>query len=363
MYGSGNFSVAYQHSFVYIRELAVQLRNAVGTLSKDAIQKVYGWQYLCSLHLWVDLISEHAHNETMKHLVYPLIQILFGVVGFTHGSRYLPYRFRCIRMLNKLSRAAGVFVNCTGSLLDVLEHQDLRKKPTDSKLKYIELENLLKLPKSTLSTKVFKDKALELTVDLLMENLATFSHSIAFPELVFPVLRRLKKYFKACKVPPFSKLVKSLVDVVESNVSFIESKRANVSFAPKDTKSIIQFSEKSESPLLTAFKARVAKSKGKKQIREMERKQEDALLREAEAEGTMTKKSKRRDEDEDEEMEEEEMDEMEEEEMDEMEEEEVQERPKQKKRKAEKPKSGKAKKQRQPMGQDEIDDLSLSDIE
>lgn len=40
---------AYTHAFVYIRQLAVHLRDALAQPKKDTLTKLYSWQFLQSL--------------------------------------------------------------------------------------------------------------------------------------------------------------------------------------------------------------------------------------------------------------------------------------------------------------------------
>lgn len=42
---------AYQHGFVYIRQLALHLRAAINAKTKDAVNNVYCWQYINCLRV------------------------------------------------------------------------------------------------------------------------------------------------------------------------------------------------------------------------------------------------------------------------------------------------------------------------
>nr|CAD2139393.1 unnamed protein product [Meloidogyne enterolobii] len=56
--------LAYQYAFVYIRQFAIHIRNAMIAKRKDLIQRVYNWQFLKGLLLWTSLICEGTQRFT-----------------------------------------------------------------------------------------------------------------------------------------------------------------------------------------------------------------------------------------------------------------------------------------------------------
>eukprot|EP00041_Stephanoeca_diplocostata_P019762 m.429891 g.429891 ORF g.429891 m.429891 type:complete len:143 (+) comp21389_c0_seq5:1602-2030(+) len=55
---------SYQHAFVYIRQLAIHLRNASLAKKKDTHLQVYNWQYLYAIRVWSKLLAEEVSPGT-----------------------------------------------------------------------------------------------------------------------------------------------------------------------------------------------------------------------------------------------------------------------------------------------------------
>ena len=121
---------AYQHAFVYIRQLAIHLRGAIVTKKKEAFAQVYNWQFLASLQLWARVIAEcqpaDAGAEGLRPLIYPLVQVTVAVVRLIPTARYFPLRFQCTSLLIDLAGKTNTFIPLASLILHPLESHEVR---------------------------------------------------------------------------------------------------------------------------------------------------------------------------------------------------------------------------------------------
>ena len=128
---------SYQHGFVYIRRLALYLKNSLANgpaqpdakagkknsnVSKSESKKIiFTWRYLNSLRVWAKLLCAYPDKKDgLGELVYPFIQIVMGLLELPESkSIYLPTRLFCIGLLNQVSRTCDVYIPVLHYLLEV----------------------------------------------------------------------------------------------------------------------------------------------------------------------------------------------------------------------------------------------------
>lgn len=112
-------NVSYQYVFLYIRQLAIHLRNAIVLHKKENIQAVYNWQFVNSLHLWAELLALTKSKSQMQSLIYPLVMLITNTIKLIPTAQYYPLRFQCVQILIKLSRDSGTYIPIAPFLLEV----------------------------------------------------------------------------------------------------------------------------------------------------------------------------------------------------------------------------------------------------
>ncbi|MBA0611757.1 hypothetical protein Godav_012415, partial [Gossypium davidsonii] len=235
---------AYQHAFVFIRQLAMLLRDALNMKTKEcsmshhssqeAYRKVYEWKFINCLELWTGAICTYSSEADFRPLAYPLTQIISGVARLVPTARYFPLRLRCVKMLNRISAATGTFIPVSMLLLDMLEMKELNRPPTGGVGKAVDLRTTLKASKPILKTRAFQEACVISVVEELAEHLAQWSYSVAFFELSFIPAVRLRSFCKCTKVERFRKEMRHLIRKIEANDEFTNERRASVTFLPND---------------------------------------------------------------------------------------------------------------------------------
>ncbi|RCV42319.1 hypothetical protein SETIT_9G206700v2 [Setaria italica] len=268
---------AYQHAFVFIRQLAVILRGALTEKGPKSVkdkrqkesskstkkqmeksyQKVYEWQYIFCLELWTSVVCGCSSEEEFRPLAYPLTQIIYGVACLVPSARYFPVRLRCVKMLNCIAEATGTFIPVSSLLLDMLEMKELRGRPDGGVGKAVNLLSVKQVDKKTVKTRAFQEACIYSVVDELAKHLAQWSYSIAFFEMSFIPLVRLRSFCKTIKADRFRKEMKDLIHQIEANVEFMKSKRAGVAFSPNDpvVESFLQTEKEERSSPLSKYVA------------------------------------------------------------------------------------------------------------
>ncbi|KAJ8726485.1 hypothetical protein PYW07_001183 [Mythimna separata] len=233
-----DLNVSYQHVFLYIRQLAIVLRNAIVVQKIENRQAVYNWQFVNSLHLWADLLGATSNKAQLQPLVYPLVMIITNTIKLVPTHQYYPLRFHCVEILVNLSKESNTFMPILPFLTEVLTTFDFNKKHKKVSMKPLDFSCILRLAKSQLMENGFKDSVIERLYGLMLEYTANESHTIAFPDVTLLAVIQLKQFLKTCSVSNYTKKMRQLLEKIEENSKFIERERAKISFSLSEDKMV-----------------------------------------------------------------------------------------------------------------------------
>ncbi|KAI3902300.1 hypothetical protein MKX01_011656 [Papaver californicum] len=228
---------ACSKALISIQQLATILRQCLHTKKKETMEKIYSWQYINCVDLWVKYVCANVGDNDLQLLVYLIVQIINGVAHLFSGPRHLPLRVKCIQMLNQLSSSSRDFIPVTSLVLDSLEYIGAGK-PDAKSAKPFDMSFALKVPKQWLKSRLFQEECVLSAIELLSAHFAQWSYHISFPELAAIPLIRLRKFNEKITVESLRRSVKRLIDMVEQNVEFVNKKREEVAFSPKDKASV-----------------------------------------------------------------------------------------------------------------------------
>lgn len=300
-------NVSYTTGFTFIRQLAMHLRSSITNTSKESYKTIYNWQYVHSLDFWSRVLSQHCDGlveaqagkqSALRPLIYPVVQITLGAMRLIPTAQYFPLRFQMTRALLRLSRATGTYIPLASSLLEVLNSAEMRKSPKSSTLKPLEFNTAIRAPKSYLRSRIYQDGVGEQVAELLSEFFVLWSKHIAFPELSVPIVVSLKRWIKQVsarnggnKNAKINQMILLLVQKIEANARWIEERRLNVSYTPRNRTEVETFLKDVdwESTPLGAFVQTQRKLREERAaILEEGRREEEKRRAEAKEDETMT---------------------------------------------------------------------------
>lgn len=241
-----DLNVAYHHVFLFIRQLAIHLRNAILLQKKEHFQQIYNWQYMNSLKLWGDVLSTVSLNVSaggaaksdnkskLQALIYPLVSIINGVIKLKSSANYFPLRFHCVKILIDISRATKAYIPILPYILEVLNSNTFNQQHKKLAMKPISFTCILRIQKGHLDENSFRDEVVEQVFGLTLECLVNECTSIAFPDLIVPHVIALSQFVKNTNNSNYAKKLKQLHDKIMDQSNYIDSRRNKINFSLND---------------------------------------------------------------------------------------------------------------------------------
>jgi len=293
-------STTYRVGYVWVRQLALILRNACiatsqggdaakagssekgkkkGVVQKQA-QSLVSWPFVRSLYLWTKAVGT---CKALRPLSYPLAMITMGAVkSKLTNLQHFPFVFHCLQCLNKMASSTEVFVPVASYILKALSvlltamdkaHKSGRGKQQqqqDKKEKGFggtrapDVEVILRFSEAQLAEVLTLETMGSHLCFLLIDHLGLLSQSPAFPEVSALVLLHLRKYGKHCRSEPLRRQMKSIVEKAEASADDIRARRDVLAEAPSVKKFLVFEPDSALAKARTeALRRRMAEEKGR----------------------------------------------------------------------------------------------------
>lgn len=246
LYGT-DMEAAYQHTFVYLRQLAIYLRAALQQQTQANVRAVVNWQYLIALRTWGAVVSTYSEPSQLGPLIHPVVQIATSLMDLFASPRMFPMHLQILEVLNHIaSRADAVYIPVAPYLLRILSSPSvaLSNAPNASASNEpVELPFTIRVKKSQARSNTYHRAVWTEALYLLTEHLATHSHTIGFPETFWAVDSTVKKLRGEVKVPKIHSQLSTLLRHMQTTSQRIAAKRDQAAFGPCDLSAVKQFED------------------------------------------------------------------------------------------------------------------------
>ncbi|CAG9330890.1 unnamed protein product [Blepharisma stoltei] len=226
------FSVNLEAGLQFVRNYANKLELYLAKASRGSAKSkiIYNWQFFNSISLISHLII--SYPKQFSQISPSIIQILHNLFQANQAQKYSPLKLHIIKLLIILQYNLDRYIPGISSyVLEIITNPALQKRSKTNRCTEFSLASMLKVNKEQLTSDVFKEKIIEESCRALLEHIAYFGNSIAFPEVSLPIKLALKKSIKDTKNAAIKNKISHTVKLIEENSRFIEKKRNGI-FGP-----------------------------------------------------------------------------------------------------------------------------------
>mmetsp|Transcript_9672 Transcript_9672/g.21808 ORF Transcript_9672/g.21808 Transcript_9672/m.21808 type:complete len:879 (-) Transcript_9672:95-2731(-) len=293
-----DYASAYQHAFVYVRQLALHLRSAYMKQTPESKSVVCCWQYVHCLKLWTAVlcaacggnktgqqdasssklgggVGKDEEANLLRSLVYPLTEIIMGLCRLVPVAQFVPLRLHCVRLLQQLASSTETYIPTTSLLIGVLDLKEVGMKPLRdggkgkgkkknklANVRGLRLPLILKLPKEgTLRTMEQLDNVLKEVFVLLNREVDLYRYSPGFPEFTYAISQRLRKFNKEISNGRWRAYSKGSMELCEKYSAFAINGRSTLADAPKDVRRLEALKPTNIPSMRERYDSAVAKEK------------------------------------------------------------------------------------------------------
>ncbi|EPX72854.1 Noc2p-Noc3p complex subunit Noc2 family protein [Schizosaccharomyces octosporus yFS286] len=228
----------------YTQQLNVHLQNCLKQAdSVDAHKLIYNWQFSLSLQFWSEVICLLWEDLQIicKEISPQLINLILDTTRLIPTEQYYPLRLRLLSSLVRICRSTHLYIPLSSQFVEMapffLKKSRNLTREEDSTYNF-DVLTTLHIPKECLASQTYRKNLRKTYLSMMTEYFATFSNSIAFPELAVPVISQLRIFVSRYTS---ENSISQFLQKLEDTYSFIQQKRLNIEFTQKDHSQVIAF--------------------------------------------------------------------------------------------------------------------------
>ncbi|EPY52569.1 Noc2p-Noc3p complex subunit Noc2 family protein [Schizosaccharomyces cryophilus OY26] len=230
----------------YTHQLNTHLQNCLKQADNvDAHKLIYNWQFTLSLQFWSEVICLLWEDlQTICKEISPqLINLILDTMRLIPSEQYYPMRLRLLSSLVRICRSSHLYIPLSSHFVEMapffLKKSRNLTREKDSAYNF-DVLTTLHIPKECLASQTYRKNLRKVYLSVMTEYFATFSNSIAFPELAVPAISQFRTFISRY---PSENSISQFVEKLVETYSFIQQKRLNIEFTQKDHSQVIAFEQ------------------------------------------------------------------------------------------------------------------------
>ena len=221
--------LAYQQGFLYIRQLSLHLRHAILKKSAETTRQITNWTYINCIRLWTRIL---CIITDLKPLLYPLVQIITGLLSFLTSNYYLPLKFHLITYCHQLSAYCQTYIPISLKIMEILDINELFVKSLPSTEIAPNLLYLLKYSNDSLLKNHIRDQIMTQFMIVLRHNIEIYRYHSSIPEYLYLIQKKLRIFIKKCKIIKWREQLRNLIGLIDQYSNYGKINRLKLNLLP-----------------------------------------------------------------------------------------------------------------------------------
>jgi hypothetical protein len=175
-------------------------------------------------------------EEDLGPLIFPLVQIMFGVLAASPSEVYIPLHLHVISCLQQLAAHSEHFIPTASKLTDILELHAISQPPTASTDGPPKFLHLVRLPVGSVTKAPVRDVIVQAVMNMIRYDTEIYRFHVGLPEYLYLTTKKLKAFLKKTKINRWRDTVRALTHHLEQYSAFARDSRQKLGLPPMEVK-------------------------------------------------------------------------------------------------------------------------------